>query len=89
MHGLQRSSGLDQHGPPDRIDRNDAAHPLERDLDFMALRVGAVDQAGQPALWQVRAESRRWRQSQIDALGAALAAWLKRWASRRLPFATW
>lgn len=34
-------------------------------------------QSGQPALWQVRAESRRWRQSQIDALGAALAAWLK------------
>jgi hypothetical protein len=34
-------------------------------------------QAGQPALWQVSAESRRWRQSQIDALGAALAAWLK------------
>lgn len=33
--------------------------------------------AGQPALWQVRAESRRWRQSQIDALGAALATWLK------------
>lgn len=33
--------------------------------------------SGQPALWQVRAESRRWRQSQIDALGAALAAWLK------------
>ncbi len=34
-------------------------------------------QTGQPALWQVRAESRRWRQSQIDALGAALATWLK------------
>lgn len=34
-------------------------------------------QSGQPAVWQVRAESRRWRQSQIDALGAALAAWLK------------
>lgn len=34
-------------------------------------------QAGQPALWQVQAESRRWRQSQIDALGGALAAWLK------------
>lgn len=34
-------------------------------------------QSGQPALWQVRAESRRWRQSQIDALGAALATWLK------------
>lgn len=34
-------------------------------------------QAGQSALWQVRAEPRRWRQSQVDALGAALAAWLK------------
>lgn len=34
-------------------------------------------QAGQPALWQVQAEPRRWRQSQLDALGAALAAWLK------------
>ncbi len=34
-------------------------------------------QAGQPALWQVRAESRRWRQSQLDALSAALAVWLK------------
>lgn len=34
-------------------------------------------QAGQPALWQVQAEPRRWRQSQLDALGAALAAWFK------------
>ncbi len=34
-------------------------------------------QAGQPALWQVQAEPRRWRQSQVDALGVALATWLK------------
>lgn len=32
---------------------------------------------GQPALWQVQAEPRRWRKSQLDALGMALAAWLK------------
>jgi hypothetical protein len=37
--------------------------------------------AGQPALWQVRAEPRRWRQSQVDALGMALAQWRKAQAS--------
>lgn len=31
----------------------------------------------QPALWSVRAEPRHWRQSQVEALGAALAGWLK------------
>ena len=30
----------------------------------------------QPALWQVNAEPRRWRQSQVDAMGRALASWL-------------
>ena len=30
----------------------------------------------QPALWQVSAEPRRWRQSQVDAMGRALASWL-------------
>ena len=33
--------------------------------------------ATQPALWSVRAEPRRWRQSQIEAMGVALAAWLR------------
>lgn len=30
---------------------------------------------GRPALWRVQAESLRWRQSHLDALGAALQAW--------------
>lgn len=30
----------------------------------------------QPALWKIDAEPRRWRQSQIDAMGQALASWL-------------
>lgn len=30
----------------------------------------------QPALWQVSAEPRRWRQSQVDSMGRALATWL-------------
>lgn len=32
-------------------------------------------QEDRPALWQVRAEPVGWRQSQVDALGAALKAW--------------
>ncbi|WP_291015246.1 hypothetical protein, partial [Hydrogenophaga sp.] len=31
----------------------------------------------QPALWQVRAEARQWRKSQVDAVAAALAVWVK------------
>ena len=37
--------------------------------------------AQQPALWEVQAEPRRWRQSQLDGAAAALAQWL-RYANR-------
>lgn len=37
-------------------------------------RPGAGAQA---ALWQVQAESRRWHQNQLDAVGAVLATWLQ------------
>jgi hypothetical protein len=30
----------------------------------------------QPALWQINAEPRRWRQSQVDAMARGLATWL-------------
>lgn len=34
-------------------------------------------QLGESAIWLVRAEPRRWRQSQADAVGVALGRWLK------------
>lgn len=49
---------------------------VERGFDQVEVRRWAAT-AQQPALWSVRAEPRRWRQSQIDALGAALAGWLQ------------
>ncbi len=56
-----------------------SAESLLRELraaGFAQLGVRLLPATGaRPALWQVRAEPLRWRQSQIDALAAALAAW--------------
>ncbi len=67
-----------------------ALPPASAESLLHALRVAGFAQVGvrllpasndRPALWQVRAEPVRWRQGQIDALGAALAAWRKLHAS--------
>lgn len=67
-----------------------ALPPASAESLLHALRAAGFAQVGvrllpasgdQPALWQVRAEPLRWRQSQIDALGAALVAWRKLQAS--------
>lgn len=49
---------------------------VERGFDQVQVRHWPAT-ATQPALWSVHAEPRRWRQSQVQALGAALAGWLK------------
>ena len=58
-----------------------SAESLLRELraaGFAQVGVRLLPASGdRPALWQVRAEPLRWRQSQLDALGAALAAWRK------------
>lgn len=47
----------------------------QRGFSQVQVRYWAATQ-DQPALWQISAEPRRWRQSQVDAMGRALASWL-------------
>ncbi|WP_372662465.1 hypothetical protein, partial [Hydrogenophaga sp.] len=63
--------------PTDALTAGGLALAIER-AGFAHVQVSRrPGSAQQAALWQVQAESRRWRQNQLDAVGAVLATWLK------------